>query len=149
MSNIVRSNKNFGSDDFSIRGLQRAVDDMFNSFFTPELTKSRNTLPACDFYETDKNYCLSMDLPGFSKESIDISMSGNNLIIKGEKKYENESSEEEKKYYHLERYYGSFYRSIELTPNAEQDKISADFSNGVLKINIPKSEKYTKKIEIK
>lgn len=57
--------------------------------------------------------------------------------------------EEEKKYYHLERYYGSFYRSIELPPNAEQNKISADFLNGVLKISIPKSEKYTKKIDIK
>lgn len=43
---------------------------MFNSFFIPEIIKSRNTLPACDSYETDKHYRLSMNLPGIPKENI-------------------------------------------------------------------------------
>lgn len=89
MSNIIRSNKSGNREDFSLRGLQKAVDDMFNNFFTgwgPELTRRDNILPTCDFYETEENYCLSMELPGIPKEDVDISMSGDSLIVKGEKK---------------------------------------------------------------
>ncbi|WP_265032777.1 Hsp20/alpha crystallin family protein [Wolbachia endosymbiont (group A) of Sicus ferrugineus] len=145
MSNLVHSNKN---DSLSLRGLQKAVDDMFNSFFTgfgPEL--NRKGVPACDFYETKESYCLSLDLPGISKENIDISISGDNLIVKGEKTCDNELKD--KQFYHRERYYGSFYRSIPLPVNVEQDKVSANFSDGVLHLTIPKSEKHIKKIDIK
>ncbi|WCR58374.1 Hsp20/alpha crystallin family protein [Wolbachia endosymbiont of Ctenocephalides felis wCfeJ] len=151
MSNIVHSNKNNNRDNFSIRGLQKAVDDMFDSFFmglSPESSRrGGGILPACDFYETEKDYRLSLELPGISKEDVDISMSGDNLIVKGEKKYDNKS--EDKQYYHRERYYGSFYRSVQLPANVDQDKISANFSDGVLNISIPKSEKHIKKIDIK
>ncbi|MCM1001820.1 Hsp20/alpha crystallin family protein [Wolbachia pipientis] len=150
MSDIIRSNKSGNREDFNLGGLQKAVDDMFNSFFTgwgPELTRRDNILPTCDFYETEENYCLSMELPGIPKEDVDISVSGDSLIVKGEKKYDNESKE--KRYYHRERYYGFFYRSIQFPPNADVDKIFAKFSNGVLHVSIPKSEKHTKKIDIK
>ncbi|MDM8335390.1 Hsp20/alpha crystallin family protein [Wolbachia pipientis] len=150
MGDIIRSNKSGNREDFSLRGLQKAVDDMFNNFFTgwgPEFARRDNILPACDFYEADENYFLSMELPGISKEDVDISMSGDNLIVKGEKKYDNDSKE--KQYYYRERYYGSFYRSIQFPPNTDVDKISAKFSDGVLHVSIPKSEKHTKKIDIK
>lgn len=64
-------------------------------------------------------------------------------------KSETESCDKDKKYYCSERYHGSFYRSVQLPENADKDKISADFFNGVLSITIPKSEKQMKKIEIK
>ncbi len=99
MSNIVHSNKNNNRDNFSVRGLQRAVDDIFDSFFTgwnPELSRRSNSLlPACDFYETKESYCLSLELPGISKESIDISISGDSLIVKGEKTCDNESKDKQ------------------------------------------------------
>ncbi|MDG7056103.1 MAG: Hsp20/alpha crystallin family protein [Wolbachia endosymbiont of Meromenopon meropis] len=152
MSDIIRSNKTSNREDFTLRGLQKAVDEMFNSFFTgwggSELTRrDDNILPTCDFYETENNYCLSMELPGILKEDVDISMSGGNLIVKGERKHDTDSKE--KRYYHRERCFGSFYRSIQLPPNTDVDRISAEFSNGLLHINIPKSEKHTKKIGIK
>ncbi|WP_341820204.1 Hsp20/alpha crystallin family protein [Wolbachia endosymbiont (group A) of Cydia strobilella] len=151
MSNIVHSNKNNNRDNFSVRGLQRAVDEIFDSFFTgwgSELSRRGSSLlPACDFYETKESYCLSLELPGISKENIDISMSGDNLVVKGEKTCDNESKD--KQFYHRERYYGSFYRSIQLPVNVEQDKVSANFSYGVLHVTIPKSEKHIKKVDVK
>ncbi|WP_353274810.1 Hsp20/alpha crystallin family protein [Wolbachia endosymbiont (group A) of Ennomos erosarius] len=148
MSNIVHSNKN---NNRSVRGLQRAVDNIFDSFFTgwdSELSrKGSSLLPACDFYETKESYCLSLELPGISKESIDISIYGDSLIVKGEKTCDNESKD--KQFYHRERYYGSFYRSIQLPVNVEQDKVSANFSDGVLHVTIPKSEKHIKRIDVK
>ncbi|XP_066252009.1 small heat shock protein C2-like [Euwallacea similis] len=151
MSNIVHSNKNNNCDNFSVRGLQRAVDNIFDSFFTgwdSELSRRGSSLlPACDFYETKESYCLSLELPGISKESIDISISGDSLIVKGEKTCNNESKD--KQFYHRERYYGSFYRSIQLPVNVEQDKVSANFSDGVLNVTIPKSEKHIKRIDVK
>ncbi|UPA54745.1 Hsp20/alpha crystallin family protein [Wolbachia pipientis] len=146
MSNIVHLNKNNNRD--GVRGLQRAVDNIFDSFFTGwDSELSRRGRPACDFYETNESYCLSLELPGISKESIDISISGDSLIVKGEKTCDNESKD--KQFYHRERYYGSFYRSIQLPVNVEQDKVSANFSDGVLHVTIPKSEKHIKKIDVK
>ncbi|MBR9983038.1 MAG: Hsp20/alpha crystallin family protein [Wolbachia endosymbiont of Homalodisca vitripennis] len=151
MSNIVHSNKNNKCDNFSVRGLQRAVDNIFDSFFTgwdSELSRRGSSLlPACDFYETKESYCLSLELPGISKESIDISISSDSLIVKGEKTCNNESKD--KQFYHRERYYGSFCRSIQLPVNVEQDKVSANFSDGVLHVTIPKSEKHIKRIDVK
>ncbi|ACN95438.1 MULTISPECIES: Hsp20/alpha crystallin family protein [unclassified Wolbachia] len=151
MSNIVHSNKNNKCDNFSVRGLQRAVDNIFDSFFTgwdSELSRRGSSLlPACDFYETKESYCLSLELPGISKESIDISISSDSLIVKGEKTCNNESKD--KQFYHRERYYGSFYRSIQLPVNVEQDKVSANFSDGILHVTIPKSEKHIKRIDVK
>ncbi len=151
MSNIVHSNKNNKCDNFSVRGLQRAVDNIFDSFFTgwdSELSRRGSCLlPACDFYETKESYCLSLELPGISKESIDISISSDSLIVKGEKTCNNESKD--KQFYHRERYYGSFYRSIQLPVNVEQDKVSANFSDGILHVTIPKSEKHIKRIDVK
>ncbi len=151
MSNIVHSNKNNKCDNFSVRGLQRAVDNIFDSFSTgwdSELSRRGSSLlPACDFYETKESYCLSLELPGISKESIDISISRDSLIVKGEKTCNNESKD--KQFYHRERYYGSFYRSIQLPVNVEQDKVSANFSDGILHVTIPKSEKHIKRIDVK
>ncbi|WP_341824142.1 Hsp20/alpha crystallin family protein [Wolbachia endosymbiont (group A) of Udea olivalis] len=150
MTNLIRSNNK--RSDLSLIGLQKTIDDMFNSFFTPsvyDFARNRDILPACDFYETDKDYCFSFDLPGITKEDIDISISGDNLVVKGGKKSEAESCDKDKKYYFSERYHGSFYRSVQLPDDADKDKISADFANGVLSITIPKSEKKMKKIEIK
>ncbi|WCR58502.1 Hsp20/alpha crystallin family protein [Wolbachia endosymbiont of Ctenocephalides felis wCfeJ] len=121
--------------------------DSFMGLGTELFTKGSGKLPACGFYETEENYCLSLKLPGISKEDVNISLSGNNLIVKGEKKHNNESESEQ--HYHRERYYGSFYRSVQLPANVDQDKISANFSDGVLNISIPKSEKQIKKIDIK
>lgn len=67
--------------------------------------------------------------------------------MKGEKTCDKESKD--KQFYHREIYCGSFYRSIQLPVNVEQDKVSANFSDGVLHVTIPKSGKHIKKIDVK
>ncbi len=94
-------------------------------------------VPKVETAEDDKQFEITVELPGVDEKDVAVSVDDGMLTIKGEKKSERE---EKKKDYHLtERSYGSFQRSFRLPENAAQDKISADFENGVLKIALPKS----------
>jgi HSP20 family protein len=88
-------------------------------------------------------------MPGIKEKDINVTISGDNLEIKGEKKYEEEKKE--KGSYYSEREFGSFYRSMLLPDSVTADKIQAKYKNGVLKLTLPKSEEKkqdVKKIEI-
>jgi HSP20 family protein len=107
-------------------------------------------VPAVDITEDDKGYRIAAELPGMSEKDIDVSISGDMLTIKGEKRQERE--EKEKNRYLSERSYGMFQRSFPLPEGVDRDKISADFSKGVLTLTLPKTadaQKQQKKIEVK
>jgi HSP20 family protein len=104
--------------------------------------------PLIDMSEDDKAYKISAELPGLDANDVDVSISGNTLVLKGEKRQEKE--EKEKNYYFSERAYGTLQRTFELPPSIDRDKVSADFSKGVLTITLPKTpeaQKQLKKIE--
>jgi len=106
--------------------------------------------PPIDMSEDDKAYKISAELPGLDAQDVEVSVSGDKLVLKGEKRQEQE--EKNKNYYHSERTYGSFQRSFELPASVDRDKIAADFSKGVLTITLPKTaamQQQQKKIEIK
>ena len=106
--------------------------------------------PAIDMSEDEKAYKISAELPGMDSKDIDVSMAGDMLVLKGEKRQEKE--EKDRNYHFSERAYGSFQRSFELPASVDRDKISADFSKGVLTITLPKTanaQQPTKKIEVK
>lgn len=106
--------------------------------------------PAMDMSEDDKAYKISAELPGLDAKDVDVTISGNTLLLKGEKRQEKE--EKEQNYYLSERIYGSFQRAFELPASVDRDKIAADFSKGVLTITLPKTpaaQKQQKKIEVK
>ena len=106
--------------------------------------------PAIDMSEDEKAYKVSAELPGLDAKDVDVSISGNTLVLKGEKRQEKE--EKEKNYYFSERAYGSFQRAFELPASVDRDKVSADFAKGVLTITLPKTpdaQKQQKKIEVK
>jgi HSP20 family protein len=106
--------------------------------------------PAIDMSEDGKAYKISAELPGLDAKDVDVSISGNTLVLKGEKRRERE--ETEKNYHFSERAYGSFQRAFELPASVDRDKVSADFSKGVLTITLPKTpeaQKQQKKIEVK
>ena len=106
--------------------------------------------PAIDMSEDEKAYKISAELPGIDAKDIDVSVSGDMLVLKGEKRQEKE--EKEKNYHYSERAYGSFQRAFELPASVDRDKIAADFSKGVLTITLPKraeAQRPTKKIEVK
>jgi len=108
------------------------------------------SVPAIDMSEDEKAYKISAELPGLDAKDVDVSVSGNMLVLKGEKRQEKE--EKDKNYYFSERAYGSFQRTFELPASVDRDKVAADFSKGVLTITLPKTpeaQKPQKKIEVK
>ena len=100
--------------------------------------------PALDVYDQRDDLIVKAEIPGLSKEEIDISLEGNTLTIKGEKRKEEEVKEED--YYRSERAYGAFSRSIELPVAVQTDKVNASFKNGVLEIRLPKTEEAKKNV---
>ncbi len=94
--------------------------------------------PRVDFSENDKSYMLKVDLPGMNKTDITVSVDDHVLTISGDRK--EEKKEEKEEYILLERSYGSFRRSLNLPKSAEVSKVKAEFTNGVLKIEVPKSK---------
>jgi HSP20 family protein len=108
------------------------------------------TFPKIDIKETKKEVVVSAELPGLDVEDIDISITDDVLTLRGEK--EEESKQEEDSYYHMERVYGSFNRSIPLPSEVEPDNVRAEFKNGILKVLMrkkPEAQQKAKKIEIK
>ncbi|MFO7895434.1 MAG: Hsp20/alpha crystallin family protein [Candidatus Cloacimonadales bacterium] len=103
---------------------------------------------AVDLIEQEDKYLVKADLPGFEKQDINISIDKNNLVI--EANHNEKKEEKDESYYRCERYSGNYRRTIALTEKCEADKIKANFVNGVLDIEIPKSEpEPVKKIDIK
>jgi HSP20 family protein len=105
-----------------------------------------NWAPTMEILEKGKNYIMRMELPGISQEDVEISVSGDTITVKGERKPLEETKGEE--YQMCEFCYGSFTRSITLPQTVNADKIEADFENGILEIRIPKAGE-TKPIQIK
>ena len=103
----------------------------------------------CDIFEKDGNYNVVMDIPGFKKEDINIECDNGVIKISCEKK-EEENEEDDKKYIRKERVYEKCERSLNFG-DIKEDEIEAEFTDGTLKLVIPKQEKVdTKKsIEIK
>jgi HSP20 family protein len=106
--------------------------------------------PAVDITEDEKAYKIAAELPGMSEKDIEVTVTGDVLVLKGEKRQERE--EKDKNRYLSERSYGAFQRSFELPEGIDRDKIAADFSKGVLTLTLPKTaeaQKQQKKIEVK
>lgn len=92
--------------------------------------------PRSDASVSSASYQISMELPGVTVEDIDIAMQDGTMIVRGEKRFENE--ERGDNYFFSEREYGAFQRSFRLPADAKVEDIAADFRNGVLTITIPK-----------
>lgn len=126
------------------------IDDFFDKFtsnwpfsrpnFGNIETTDLSLNPKVDIEEDDKSYKLSAELPGLALKDISLDLSDGVLTLSGEKKVE--KKEDKKGNYHLmERSYGYFKRSFTLPPSIEEDKIKADFKQGVLTVLLPKTEK--------
>ena len=94
--------------------------------------------PAVDIYENKDSLVIKAELPGIEQDKIDVSVQGDLLTIKGERKKESEVKEEN--YYRLERVSGSFQRSFTLPANVDATKISAAYKGGILELKVPKAE---------
>ena len=104
--------------------------------------------PLVDITEDEKEYTIKAELPDLKKDDVKISVQNDVLAITGERKYEKE--EKNKKYHRVERAYGSFSRSFTVPEDADADRVSAEFKDGLLQVHLPKSEKVKPKtVEVK
>lgn len=121
---------------------------IFRELMPSVLKEHGELLPAFDIAEADDHFIVKADLPGIEPKSFDISLSGNLLTIRGEKKEEREEKNE--RYYTVERQFGSFSRTFMLPSDVEEDGIEASYKDGVLNVTIPKSARAKqKKIQVK
>ena len=125
---FLMSRTNWPATAFSSE-MSRMFDDMVGSSTT-------DWSPALDVSETDQAFQVRLEVPGIAPDQIDIQVDGDHLVIAGEKKECVEKSE--KGYFHKETRYGQFSRRVSLPEGVDREQISADSSNGVLTITLPK-----------
>jgi len=126
------------------------IEDIASDLWTAwrPLVSSNNLIPHTEMYEENDQLVMKTELPGIKKEDLDITLDGDMLTIKAEKKPE--ETAEDAAYHARERYYGRYYRTTSLPFRVDGDKSSAVFENGVLELRLPKSEETkAKKIEVK
>lgn len=119
------------------------MDRMFDRFLGGDWPFTRagglgNWLPTVDVTETDREVTVRAEVPGLDPDDLDISVIGQVLTISGEKKESSEKKGED--YYHSERRFGSFRRSVSLPASVDSEKVSAKHKNGVVTIVLPKVE---------
>ncbi|MEP2023872.1 MAG: Hsp20/alpha crystallin family protein [Reichenbachiella sp.] len=119
-------------------------DDLFNDrFFNNDVTVGKSFTPQVDISETEKSFELSFAIPGIKKNEISIDLNEGQLIVSGERKFE--EKKEEKNFHSVETRYGSFSRSFHLPDNIDANKVEAKYEDGLLNITIPKDEKKIQK----
>ena len=128
-------------DDISI--LNREMNRLFNSmgnrtFNEEESIDEQIWTPRANISETKDNYNIELDLPGITKEEIQINLKDNSLQIEGERKESKE--EKDHNWVRQEAYYGKFFRSFILPKDVDVSKTEANFKNGVLSISLTKRE---------
>jgi len=132
--------------------MERHFEDIFGRSLLPSAWRrvpatEMGWAPAIEVFEKEDNFVVKAELPGMKQEEIDVSVIGDTLTIKGERKAESEVKEED--YYCCERSYGSFSRSIALPSNVDANKIAASYEDGVLEVSLPKApEVKPKKIAV-
>lgn len=136
--------------------LQHQMNRLFDEITSPFAGRGEATgfgggfTPRVDLSETPERYELTAELPGISEKDVDVSVAGNVLTLRGEKKAEREERREN--CYVAERSYGSFHRAFTLPQDVDADRIEGRYDNGVLKVMLPKSaeaQKGRRRIDIK
>ena len=116
--------------------MNRLFDSFWRGEFLPEKFPFARTFPSVEVTETDTEVVVRAEVPGLEAKDIDLSISGDALLIQGEKKEEKE--EKHKEYYHRETHYGSFSRSVALPSAVDVEKVQAECKKGVLKVTFGK-----------
>jgi HSP20 family protein len=122
-----------------MRSMRRFFDD---DFALPPLFEGQQAMvaPPLNIGETDKQYSISVELPGMNEKDIEVQVLGDALVISGERKWEDEKKNKE--YHRIESHYGRFERRVTLPANAklDGDAVTASYKKGVLEVLVPKVE---------
>jgi HSP20 family protein len=132
---------------------RREMDRMFDDFFGGGFLRAhgrQGITPAVDIDETDKEVMVTAELPGVSDKDVEVTLAGDILTIRGDKRTEHEEKNGDS--YYMERRFGSFSRSLRLPFDVSDEKVDAKFKDGVLTIHVPKPaelQKSVRRIEVK
>ncbi len=133
----------------TLRDLQREVDSIFDRFFGRGDDEETSAVwaPRTDLSETDEAFRIRLDVPGMTKEDITVNLQNNTLTVSGERT--SERKEEDEEYVRVERAFGSFHRTFTLPDAVDAENVTAAYTDGVLTIDVPKTEESTRRqIEI-
>lgn len=134
----------------------RTLQEEVNRLFSTNLTRSFGDegigrgawAPSVDIYENKDQIVLEAELPGMKQEEFDLSIENNVITLRGERKFE--KTDETDNYHRVERSYGSFTRSFTLPQTVSAEGATAEYSNGVLRVTLPKREDTkARRIEVK
>jgi HSP20 family protein len=125
-----------------VTDLRKRMDEIFGEFFgrTPMAMAATEAVwsPLVDVHETKEGFQLQVELPGVKQEDIQVSIVGDTLTLKGERKREAEVKED--RYHRIERSYGTFQRRVVLPSVVDPNRVKATYRDGVLQIQLPKKE---------
>ena len=138
--------------DRRVAPARREIDRLFGQFLNwdalPDVLSRSEWMPSVDVSETDKEVIVNAELPGMDAKDIDISLSGDVLMLRGERKHEHEEKKEN--YHRVERRYGSFSRTLQLPAEVDRENVDATYKDGVLRVTLQKTERCSaKKIQVK
>jgi HSP20 family protein len=130
---------------------EREMDRMLANFLGGRMPSASQDLserlgirePAVDIYEDGDDIVVKAEIPGVDLDNIEVTVTDNVLLLRGEKQKQEEANEGE--YYRSERVYGAFVRGIPLPAETDAQKATANFNNGVLQVRIPKAEQAKKR----
>ena len=134
----------------------RTLQEEVNRLFSTNLTRAFGDegigrgawAPSVDIYENKDQIVLEAELPGMKQEDFDLSIENNVITLRGERKFE--KVDETDNYHRVERSYGSFTRSFTLPQTVSAEGATAEYSNGVLRVTLPKREETkARRIEVK
>ena len=118
--------------------MNRLFDDAGRGWRSDEPAATTSWSPSVDIFETEGEIVVKSELPGMDRKDITLHLESNVLTLRGERKFEKETKEEN--YHRIERSYGNFSRSFSIPATVDEEQIRADYKDGVLKIVLPKKE---------
>ena len=136
----------FSMNPFAL--MRQFTEDMDRVFTNMPRTTGESAAwaPTIEVKEKEGKLLVTAELPGVKNDDVKVHIDGDTLEVEGERKQEKEEKREG--YYHSERTYGKFYRSILMPEGAKADQAAANFNNGVLEVTVPVSEVKAKRQDV-
>jgi len=118
--------------------MNRLFNDAGHGWRTDEPAATTTWSPAVDIYETEGEIVVKAELPGIERKDIALHLENNVLTLRGERRFEKETKEEN--YHRIERAYGDFSRAFSIPATVDEERIRADYRDGILRIALPKKD---------